>query len=61
MRFKTAEAAAGCIEKMKGRFFGGRKLDAFMWDGITNYVVKKAAAAEDETARLEAYAKSIEG
>ena len=61
VRFKTAEPAAACIQKMKGRFFGGRQLDAFMWDGVTNYVVKKQETPEDEAARLEAFAKAIEG
>ena len=62
VRFKTPEAAGECVTKMKGRFFGGRQLDAFRWDGITNYMVKKpkAQADEEDQARLDAYASSLE-
>ena len=63
VRFKLPDAAAQCISRMKGRFFGGRQLDAFMWDGVTNYQVKKqkrGETAEEEAARLEAFAAEIE-
>lgn len=40
VRFKTEEAAHACIGKMQGRFFGGRQLEANMWDGFTNFFVK---------------------
>lgn len=64
VRFKVPEAAKACVEKMQGRFFGGRQLEAFMWDGVTNYQVKKPKPAlpsgEDEAARLEAFAAEIE-
>ena len=63
VRFKLPEPAQQCVQKMKGRFFGGRQVDAFMWDGITNYQVKKKVAEtpEEQQKRLEAFAASIEG
>ena len=49
---------------MHGRFFGGRQLDAALWDGIEKFYVKPAKAketADEEAARLEKYAAELEG
>ncbi|GLI64813.1 hypothetical protein VaNZ11_008220 [Volvox africanus] len=43
IRFRTPEAAQQCVALMNGRYFGGRQLVAFMWDGFTNYNVKVRA------------------
>ena len=40
VRFRDAEGAAAALERMDGRFFGGRRISAVMWDGVTNYNVK---------------------
>lgn len=37
VRFKQAEPAEACVSVMNGRFFGGNKLVAHMWDGFTQY------------------------
>jgi hypothetical protein len=37
VRFKQAEPAEACVSLMDGRFFGGNKLAAHMWDGFTQY------------------------
>lgn len=37
VRFKQAEPAEACVALMNGRFFGGNKLVAHMWDGFTQY------------------------
>lgn len=37
VRFKQAEPAEACVSLMDGRFFGGNKLVAHMWDGFTQY------------------------
>ncbi|GFR48565.1 hypothetical protein Agub_g10467 [Astrephomene gubernaculifera] len=60
VRFRTAEAAQQCVALMHGRYFGGRRLEAFMWDGFTNYNVKPKETAEEEQARLEAFARELE-
>ena len=60
VRFKTVEAADKCIETMSGRFFGGRKLAAHMWDGHTNYNVKLQESEEQLAARRAAFAAEIE-
>lgn len=60
VKFKTAEAAEACIKKMQGRFFGGRQVEAGMWDGYTNHNVKLQETAEQQAARLERFSKDIE-
>ena len=61
VKFKGEEAAEACLKLMHGRFFGGRQLDAGLWDGVANYNVKRQETAEEEAARLERFAAEIEG
>ena len=37
IKFKKGFAAKACVDKMNGRFLGGRKLKCEFWDGVTNY------------------------
>lgn len=61
IKFKQADPAQECLKLMNGRFFGGRQLTAELWDGITNYNVKKAQESEEEqAARLARFAAEIE-
>eukprot|EP00955_Chlamydomonas_euryale_P019363 206326-Chlamydomonas_euryale.AAC.7 len=50
---------------MAGRWFGGRQLHASMYDGLTNFAAAAAAAttetAEEQEARLDAFAAELEG
>lgn len=39
VKFRESEAAERCVDLMHERFFGGRKLESFFWDGVTNYKV----------------------
>ena len=62
-RFATEAAAEACAAAMRGRWFGGNRIDARLWDGATNYA--KAGGADDETeaeqnARLEKFAADLE-
>ncbi len=58
IKFGTAYAAEGCVKLMNGRFFAGRKLQSFYWDGSTDYTkavwrepqAAPAPAAEGEAA-----------
>jgi HIV Tat-specific factor 1 len=60
--FKTEVAADACIKLMRGRWFGGRQLEADKWDGVTNHNTKRVQETEEEQmARLEAFSKEIEG
>lgn len=68
VKFATAFAAQECIRTMNGRFFGGRQLKSFYWDGATNYSISSAttsAEAEDaeekeEEKRLEEFGSWLE-
>ena len=62
-RFADQAAAEACVSAMRGRWFGGKQIDARLWDGATNYA--KAGVADDETeaeqnARLEKFAADLE-
>lgn len=37
IKYATAYAAEQCVKLMNGRFFAGRKLVSFYWDGTTDY------------------------
>jgi len=58
VKFKEAKAAEVCVTSMKGRFFGGQKIDCDFWDGVTNYMVKESEDKED--ARLESFGDWLE-
>lgn len=61
VKFKDEDVAQGCIKLMDGRFFGGRQVSAGLWDGTTNYNVKKPKESiEEQAARLECFAAEIE-
>ena len=60
VKFKTPDAAMQSIKTMAGRFFGGRQVEAHLWDGITKYGGKPTETAEEQAARLEAFTASIE-
>ncbi|KAI8610240.1 hypothetical protein BC830DRAFT_1146752 [Chytriomyces sp. MP71] len=62
VRFKELEAAARCVEKNNGRFFGGRKVLAYLFDGKEKFKETKTAAqiqAEEEK-RLAAFETWLE-
>lgn len=61
VRFAAIELAEACIKLMNGRWFAGRQLEAFKWDGYTNYNVKVQETEEEQAARLEAFSRDIEG
>ena len=64
VRFKHARDAARCVGSMDGRFFGGRRLEAELWDGVDKHAEKIALGAneddEDEERRLEMFMKEAE-
>ena len=38
--FKDVDAADQCVLKMNGRWYGGKQLEVFTWDGTTDYQVR---------------------
>ena len=65
IKYRDEDAAAQCVERMQGRFFGGRQLSASLWDGFTQFgkvrVNVAADTALDEEQRLAKFAQEIEG
>lgn len=61
IRFRTEEAADACVNRMHGRYFSQRQIEASKWDGFTKYHKKeKTTAAQDEETRLEQFAQDLE-
>merc|ERR1711988_1759918 len=48
VKFATSYAAQECIMITNGRFFAGKNLKAFIWDGVTNYGEKTIDQLEKE-------------
>lgn len=51
LKFKSALHADECTKMMDGRFFDGRQLKCFFWDGKTDYR-KAKESVEDEEKRI---------
>ena len=37
VKFSTSYASQECVKLMDGRFFGGKKLRCYFWDGATDF------------------------
>ncbi|KAJ3140803.1 hypothetical protein HK100_009239 [Physocladia obscura] len=62
VRFKDTTAAAKCVEKNNGRFFGGRRIVSYLFDGKEKFKETKTAEqiqAEEEK-RLAAFESWLE-
>lgn len=59
IKFDDPKAAEQCIKLMNGRFFAGKELECFYWDGKTNYRVVKESAQEEKQ-RIEGFGDMIE-
>ena len=57
VKFKTAEGAERCVERMKGRWFGGRQLQVEWFDG-TDY--SKKETEEETKRRLDRFGEELE-
>ncbi|EEB06410.1 U2 snRNP-associated protein Uap2 [Schizosaccharomyces japonicus yFS275] len=64
VRFRTTEAADECVRLMEGRFFDGRVVEAFVYDGKTRYQKtgrhEELNGDENESERLERFSEWIE-
>ncbi|MBW0519588.1 hypothetical protein O181_059303 [Austropuccinia psidii MF-1] len=67
VKFKEPIAAQACIVKMNNRFFAGRQVGAFLYDGNNRYRKSGHGSIENEEGteaeqkkRLEAFAKFLE-
>ena len=60
VKYKEPKHADDCINKMNGRWFGGRQISAEKWDGITDFQVRYKETEEEQQARLDMYAAELE-
>ncbi|HYE75823.1 MAG TPA: hypothetical protein VEF04_20940, partial [Blastocatellia bacterium] len=62
VRFKDAILAQECVQLMNGRFFDGRKIEASLWDGVTEYAPKDDVVARmaEQAKRMEAFDEWLE-
>jgi len=59
IKFKEAAAAEGCIKLMEGRFFAGRRIECFYWDGVTDYRHFRENP-DDEQKRIDEFGEWLE-
>ena len=45
VKFSTSYASQQCVKLMDGRFFGGKKLRCFFWDGATDFTGQLTSAS----------------
>ncbi|XP_023700115.2 17S U2 SnRNP complex component HTATSF1 [Paramormyrops kingsleyae] len=57
--FKEPEDADVCQMALEGRWFGGKKLSAQLWDGTTDYQVEETTREREE--RLKGWGTFLEG
>ncbi|XP_056141237.1 HIV Tat-specific factor 1 [Lampris incognitus] len=56
--FKEPDHADACLLALDGRWFGGRKLSAQLWDGTTDYQVEETTREREE--RLKGWSNFLE-
>jgi HIV Tat-specific factor 1 len=61
VRFGNAMSAQACIKALDGRIFGGLRVEASVADGNERFKKSHKGTAEDDAARLEQFASTIEG
>lgn len=57
--FAAFEAADSCLSVMNGRWFGGRRITAEKWDGVTSYKVEETEQQKEE--RLNEWERYLAG
>lgn len=58
VKFRDCADAEKCIEVLNGRYFGGRRVEAEWFDGVTNYKVKESE--DEEKKRIEQFGDWLE-
>ena len=48
VKYEKPKGALRCVERMNGRFFAGRQLESFFYDGFTDYDVKETEAQREK-------------
>ncbi|KAJ1969061.1 hypothetical protein IWQ62_000859, partial [Dispira parvispora] len=61
VKFSEKASATACVELMNGRWFGGRRVSAELYDGRSRYGASQPRETEEETQeRLEKFAQWLE-
>ncbi len=60
IKFQSALHAEECLKVMDGRFFDGRQLKGYFWDGKTDYRLVRETA-EELNQRIDDFGKWLEG
>ncbi|KAA8908444.1 hypothetical protein FN846DRAFT_1010806 [Sphaerosporella brunnea] len=62
VKFKDTYGAQACVKLMDGRFFAGRRVEAYIADGSEKFKKTKTieVTEDDEAARLESFGKFLE-
>lgn len=59
VKYGTGYGAQECIRVMNGRYFGGKKIKSYYWDGVSNYslqsIVSEKEEEKEEEHRLEEF------
>jgi len=58
VKFADHYAAERCVERMNGRFFAGRRVEAFFYDGWTDYRVGEEKDQEEQ--RIDEFGRWLE-
>ena len=56
VKFSTTFSAQECINLTNGRYFGGKRLKSYFWDGVTNYSENSLSheiEVKDESSRID--------
>lgn len=59
IKFYSPVSAEKCIESLNGRFYNGRTIEAFYWDGKTDYD-KQNENLDLQNQRIEDFGKWLE-
>lgn len=59
IKFEEPKAAEECVQLMNGRFFNGRQLESFYWDGKTNYRVTRESQKQQQK-RIDEFGEWLE-
>ncbi len=60
IKFEKAPDAEKCLKLVHNRYYNGRQVDCFYWDGKTNYKVFQESA-EDQEKRIDEFGKWLAG
>ena len=59
--FANVEPAQACVQLMHGRYFGGQRIRAEIWDGFDTFGVAKEQLDAIEAKRLEEFGRHLDG